>query len=140
MEVKLIKLLKKTEDQDWSGKHLNVKTARNTTPDPRDSGNFSDYERKILKMESRFNIRNCDGYRGWDREYVDDNTLKIIYYFDTLEHAKNTSISRNESIRSSYIKVIQENTKDNPDIVYSYLWYIADENNHILEVLNSKGA
>lgn len=139
MSVKLIKLLTKTPDQDWSGKHLNVKTARNTAPDPRDAGDFTLTERKILRMESRFNIRNCDGYQGWDREYLGDHNLKIIYYFDTVENAKKSANYKNPTIRNSYTQIVETKTTSDPKARYSFVWLITDENDKILEVLETRG-
>jgi hypothetical protein len=137
MTVKLIKLTKKTSDQDWSGKHIKVNSSLNSTYDPRDAGNFTEEERLILKNSTKNNMRESEGYIGWDREYKDDNTLLLIYYFDTIENAENSLNPKDIQSITDYNTLIEDKIVKNNIPKYKSFWYITDAEDNILKVLES---
>jgi hypothetical protein len=90
--VKLVKQLTKRSDQDWSGvwfKNADLKTAMNSKEDPRDCAptDLTEQELTTLKKHVSSNVRKARGYMGWDREYVTDDVLRVIYYFANREAA-----------------------------------------------------
>ena len=107
MPYKLIKKIHKLPEETWEGIHIgDVSKALNTKElDPRDSNSYSSEEKSIFKsyLDS---LSKLDGYLGFDREYVGDNELHIIKYFDTEENMKlyhQFSISSDSQIYSTNI-------------------------------------
>jgi hypothetical protein len=135
MPAKLIKQLTKTSEQDWSGIRLcRFETSVNSTPDPRDAQpNFEQTEARIARSQILDNRKESVGYIGWDREYVDDNTVRLIWYFDTLANATlhfsglNLFFGSNptDPNASEEYKNILRNKKE----VYNYTvdWFYVDE-------------
>jgi len=132
MTVRAIKKFFKTSDQDWSGIYINTKrlssTKSSVAPDPRDDLNvFSNTEVRIIKDNIKENINNAVGYEGWDREYVGDNELRLIYYFsdrisaNTFIHAFPTP---NKNVRETFVSTILNKTKN----YYRAEWVLIDEN------------
>jgi hypothetical protein len=135
MTVKLIKLIKKTSDQDWSGKHINTNSSLNSTQDSRDAGNFTEDERLVLKNNSKNNIRQANGYIGWDREYKDENILKMIYVFDTLENAEASFTPKDIEARKEFKLKIKDKISKNDIPKYTSFWYITDAEDTVLKIL-----
>jgi hypothetical protein len=128
MSAKAIKKLLKTSSQDWTGVYFHrVSTSMSSTPDPRDQVSvYSNNEIKTIKNNVNMNIRNAPGYEGWDREYVGDNELRLIYYFSNKESANsfiNGSNRPNSSARQEAISLI-----DSKNVRYSSQWILVDEN------------
>lgn len=84
---KVVKIYKKEPTQDWSGLYINVATALNSTPDPRDSNTIPETDKQILK-ELSDEIKSWPGYLGWDREYLTDDMMALTRYFDDGKNAK----------------------------------------------------
>lgn len=89
MPYKLIKKMHKLPEETWDDIHIgDVSKALNTKePDPRDNNSYSSEEKNIFKSHLD-SLSKLEGYLGFDREYVGDNELHIIRYFDTEEHMK----------------------------------------------------
>lgn len=136
MSVKAVKKITKTSGQDWSGIYIkNVSSTVGSTPDPRDQQNmYSNTEVRTIRNEIRDNIKGSPGYEGWDREYVGENELKLIYYFsdkvsaNTFIHATPTP---NKNVREAYVNDV---LKQRPT-GYSAKWFIVDENNQEEEIV-----
>ena len=95
------KIYNKTTEQDWSGVIINTERSMSSTFDERDNDS-----KKIISDEEKSNhvskfveIVNelGDDYVGWDKEYVDNNQLKIIYSFRNIESAKMFYIKSNKT-------------------------------------------
>jgi hypothetical protein len=128
MTAKAIKKLLKTSSQDWTGVHFNnVNTSISSTPDPRDQVSvYSNTEIKTIKNNVNTNIRNAPGYEGWDREYVGDNELKMIYYFSDKVSANSFIHGSNRPdkiVKDRFVSVLTEK-----NIRYSSQWILVDEN------------
>ena len=97
MTVKLIKQLTKTPEQDWSGIWFKeFDSSMNSKPDPRDAQpNYDETEARTLKNHIRDNIKNAVGYVGWDREYVSDDVVRLIWHFESKETAYGYLAGRN---------------------------------------------
>jgi len=129
MTVKAVKKFTKTSNQNWSGIYIkNISSTLNSTPDPRDQQTmYSNDEIRIIKDNVRENIRNAPGYEGWDREYVGDNELRLIYYFtdavsaNTFIHASPTP---NKNVRETFINSVIKQKPTN----YSFQWILIHEN------------
>jgi len=97
----------KLPDETWDGVYIgDVSKAISTKElDPRDNNSYSDEEKSIFKSHLE-SLSKLDGYLGFDREYVGDNELHIIRYFDTEENMKlyhQFSISSGSQIYSTNI-------------------------------------
>jgi hypothetical protein len=128
MTVKAVKKITKTSDQDWSGVYIkNVSSTLNSLPDARDQQNmFSNTEIRSIRNNIRENVRGANGYEGWDREYVGNNELRLIYYFEDRISA-NTFIHASplpqQNVNVRFSKIIKEKT-----INYNSQWILIDEN------------
>jgi hypothetical protein len=128
MTVKAIRKITKTSDQDWSGVYIkNVSSTLNSLPDARDQQNmFSNTEIRSIRNNIRENVRGANGYEGWDREYVGNNELRLIYYFEDRISA-NTFIHASplpqQNVNVRFSKIIKEKT-----INYNSQWILIDEN------------
>jgi hypothetical protein len=135
MTVKAIRKITKTSDQDWSGVYIKkIETSVGSTPDPRDQvTNYSNSEIRIIRDEVKYNIRNAEGYEGWDREYVGENELRLIYYFSNRSSA-NTFIhafpSPHKGVKKEFIGILKDKTTS-----YTGSWFIVDENNQEEEII-----
>lgn len=113
MYYKIEKNYTKTNEQDWSGVIISIERSMNPTFDERDN----DSKKKIVDEEKPNFVNKFkeiinelgEDYVGWDREYVDENQLKIIYYFKSIESA-----------RTFYVKSFKGQA------MYSISWYIVD--------------
>lgn len=136
MTVKAIKKFTKSADQDWSGVYIkNIASTIGSSADPRDQQNmYSNTEVRIIRDDIRDNIKGSPGYEGWDREYVGENELKLIYYFsdriaaNTFIHARPVP---NVNTKITYINTV---VKQKPT-GYSVKWFIVDENNQEEEIV-----
>jgi hypothetical protein len=128
MTIKAVKKITKTSDQDWSGVYIkNVSSTLNSLPDARDQQNmFSNTEIRSIRNNIRENVRGANGYEGWDREYVGNNELRLIYYFEDRISA-NTFIHASplpqQNVNVRFSKIIKEKT-----INYNSQWILIDEN------------
>jgi hypothetical protein len=140
MTVKAVKKFIKSSSQDWSGIYIkNISSTISSTPDPRDQQNmYSNTEVRIIRNDIRDNIKGSPGYEGWDREYVGENELKMIYYFadrvsaNTFIHA---SPVPNVNVKVTYINTV---LKQKPT-GYTLKWFIVDENGQEEEITINNG-
>jgi hypothetical protein len=128
MTAKAIKKLTKTTDQDWSGVYFNkIDTSVSSTFDPRDQEHvYSNTEIRVIKDNMKTNIRLAPGYEGWDREYVGNNELKLIYYFSDKESANSFihgSNRPNKPAKEAFVSLVSEK-----NVRYSSQWILVDEN------------
>jgi hypothetical protein len=129
MTVRAIKKFTKTSSQDWSGVYIkNINSTISSTPDPRDQETmYSNTEIVLIRDNIRENIKNAPGYEGWDREYVGNNELRLIYYFsdrilaNTFIHASPTP---NKNVRETFINSVIKQKPTN----YNSQWILIDEN------------
>jgi hypothetical protein len=128
MTAKAIKRLLKTSSQDWTGVHFNkVNTSISSTPDPRDQVSvYSTAEIKKIKNNVDTNIKNVTGYEGWDREYIGDNELKIIYYFSNRQTAN--SFIHGSSRPNRVTKEEFDSMLTEKNVRYTSQWILVDEN------------
>ena len=79
----------KLPEETWDDIHIgDVSKAINTKePDPRDNNSYNDEEKAIFKSHLD-SLSKLEGYLGFDREYVSDNELHIIKYFDTEQNMR----------------------------------------------------
>jgi hypothetical protein len=134
--VKLKKLIVKNSDQQWK-LYIDYTTTMQKNSDPRDfSGDVpTSSDAEIFRQVTRRPHRSYNpGYIGWDREYIDDNTVAFIHYFDTVENAstyyKNMRVTEPKESIPSKIKIpgINDTTQEK----YTIAWYIVDENNNVV--------
>jgi hypothetical protein len=134
--VKLKKLIVKNSDQQWK-LYIDSTTTMQKNSDPRDfSGDVpTSRNAEIFRKVTRRPHRSYNpGYIGWDREYIDDNTVAFIYYFDTVENAstyyKYMRVTKPKESIPSKIKIpgINDTTQEK----YTIAWYIVDENNNVV--------
>jgi hypothetical protein len=128
MTAKAIKKLVKTQSQDWSGVYFDkVQKSVSSTPDPRDQVSvYSNNEIVTIKTNVNTNIKSAPGFEGWDREYVGDNELKIIYYFSDKESANSFIHGSNrplKSVKDEFLSVLTEK-----NVRYSSQWILVDDN------------
>jgi hypothetical protein len=128
MAFKAVKKLTKTPDQDWSGVYINkVEQSVSSTPDPRDQKIvYNSDEVETIRKNYSANIKSSPGFEGWDREYVGDNELKLIYYFSSKETANSFihgSSRPNKVTRENFVSVLEQK-----NIKYSSQWILVDEN------------
>jgi hypothetical protein len=87
---------------------------------------FSNTEIRSIRNNIRENVRGANGYEGWDREYVGNNELRLIYYFEDRISA-NTFIHASplpqQNVNVRFSKIIKEKT-----INYNSQWILIDEN------------
>lgn len=137
MTVKAVKKLTKTSDQDWSGVYIkNIHSTVGSTPDPRDQQCvYNSEEIRTIRSNIEHNIKGSPGWEGWDREYVGDNELKLIYYFSDRVNA-NTFIHGspvpNKNTKEQYISTLSQKS-----IRYSVQWSLIDENGQEEVISNS---
>jgi hypothetical protein len=128
MTVKAIKTLTKTSDQDWSGVFFkNISSTVNSTSDPRDQQSvYSSEDLLLIRSNTKYNIESHPGYEGWDREYVGENELKVIYYFSDRINANTFALGSstpNSNTKQQYISLLREKSP-----TYSVQWSLVDEN------------
>jgi hypothetical protein len=84
MPYKLIRKMNKQQEETWDHVHIgDITKAINTKePDPRDNNSYTDEEKAVFKSHLE-SLSKLEGYLGFDREYIGDNELRIIKYFDT---------------------------------------------------------
>jgi hypothetical protein len=65
---------------------------------------------------------NNIGYIGWDRNYVGENSLHMIYYFDSIDNAKSYyTYIRSKVINAEIVKTIK---------YYPCTWVLTDDNDN----------
>lgn len=84
---KVVKVYKKTPEQDWSRLYINTASSLSSTPDPRDLSIIPEADKQILKELSN-EVKSWPGYLGWDREYLTDDMMTLTRYFDSAKNAK----------------------------------------------------
>jgi hypothetical protein len=107
MSVQLNKYYTKNANQNWVLSIDVSKCLYSNTPDPRDSLFASNISTVGTKIKSSYivNIESSIGYQGFDRTWIDDNTLKFTYYFETDKNALDFYLS----IKNSNAQIIANN-------------------------------
>lgn len=83
MIARLITILKKKETDPWSSMFSHAEFTINSEVHEFDNECILPSSITDLVTETHVNIvEKLDGYLGWDRHFVDDNTVHIIYYFN----------------------------------------------------------
>lgn len=134
--IKLKRLMTKQENQSWQ-LCIDSTTTVKKDSDPRDmSGNqLTEEQSRILSKVNRFtraadpndNVAN-PGVLGWDREYIGENSVVIVVYFDTVENA--TLYYKRVKNPANIDTVMENEIKPNPK--YRVVWYLTDEEDNII--------
>jgi hypothetical protein len=133
--VKLKKMMTKAETQSWQ-LYIDSTTTVKKDTDPRDSsgGTLSSEDRDVLARVVRHpdvsdpNKETINpGAMGWDREYINDNSVIFIHYFDTVENA--TAYYR-KMINAAIDHSMDNRIKPNPK--YRVIWYLCDESDNVI--------
>lgn len=123
----LKKLIKKNDSSPWQF-YIEPSKSVSSLPDSRDL-QIEDASDGLKIYEYTREWRHAfPGYLGWDREYIDDNTLVFKYYVDNestatnmlLEH-KNKSIELQNLNLSANVSQNLSNTTSSYKIVWSYV-------------------
>lgn len=130
MSYKLVKDITKAPDQQWY-MWLNTEKSIGSTPDPRDSTiSYTDEEKSIILDYINNCVKSRPGYIGWDREYIDDNLLRMTYYFATEANARSFRM-RNHDLSNQYysrfLEVIENKETELSIPVYVTSWALYDE-------------
>ena len=110
--------------------HFVISKSVSTLPDDRDmkTDENDDSEHKN-KLRQYFT-----GYSGWDREYLDDNTLVIKYYVDSLETAIAIVLQRQRRIKNT--DIIKPSTSLSVDLILDKnTWSYVDDDGKELFLL-----
>lgn len=139
MTVKAIKTFTKTSEQDWSGVYIkNINSTVGSVADPRDQQCvYTNNEISIIRSNIESNIKGAPGWEGWDRQYVGNNQLKLIYYFSDRITA-NTFIYGspvpNKNTKEQFVSTLKQKA-----IRYTVQWSLVDENGQeeVIDVNNA---
>lgn len=140
MTVELNKYYTKAPNEDWDI-YIDISKTVNKTVDPRDvlfSNAPSQVSSDIRSSYTKF-IRSSNGYQGFDRTWIDDNNLKFIYYYDTLENALSFYQSlKNSEPQNIFISAIKNSNGVSNNQVskqYQVKWEISS-NTKIVQIAN----
>jgi hypothetical protein len=133
--VKLKKLITKDTDQSWQ-LYIDWKTTMKGESDPRDSSGGSvtaTDSLKFAKYVGRPTKKNNPGYIGWDREYIDDNSVVFIHYFETAEAAS----TYYNNLRAVPLSGTIPTKIKRPEKNYSIIWYLCDDSDNVIPFTNT---
>ena len=101
--VKLVKVFTKQPSDPWELSIDASACLTTTASDPRDetSPGLNEEEKEQIRPNRRLLTRQ-PGYMGWDRTYISENELHVIYYYETIKQAidacRNTIASNTASV------------------------------------------
>lgn len=140
MTVELNKYYTKDPDQNWDI-NVNINDTVAKTSDPRDvlfSNNLSQVSLNIRSSYANF-IKSSNGYQGFDRTWIDDNNLKITYYYDNAQNAlffyQSCINSEPQNILISAIKNSNGVSNNQVSKQYQVKWEISS-NTQIVQIAN----
>jgi hypothetical protein len=124
----LKKLIKKSDSDPWEF-YIEVSKSVSSLPDSRDLEIENDEDSSKVYGYTREWRHQFPGYSGWDREYIDDNTLLFKYYVDSVDTAtkmllehKNKSIElQNINLSSNILSKISSSNISSYKISWSYV-------------------
>jgi hypothetical protein len=112
MTISLNKYITKESIDPWTFYFDSTNTIKKDF-DYRDSLILNNKESNLINDIRLLSIKHHNssiGYQGFDREWVDDNNIKFIYYFDNLLNALNFFKSINDN---KYRKLVVETLQNN---------------------------
>ena len=88
MPYTLTKTITKQSEEAWIV-FFNVSKSIDSAPDDRDNTTLYSEDEKIFVRKYFESIsENLTDYLGWNRRYVDDNSMEVDYSFDTLSSSR----------------------------------------------------
>lgn len=130
MTYKLKQKITKNANQNWV-LYLDSNFTLSKNDDSRDNVDlFNENEKNIFRLY-RQKIKENTGWVGFDRQYIDDNTLEITHHFNTesgarlyYDNSKNINISEVNAVS----KLLEYKIKSSIAPRYSTSWHLFNDN------------
>lgn len=130
MTCKLKQKITKNANENWV-LYLNSNFTLSKDDDSRDNVDLFNENEKNIYVLYRQKIKENTGWVGFDRQYIDDNTLEITHYFNTESGARlyyDNSKNKNIAEVNVFSKLLQYKIKNSIAPRYATSWHLFNDN------------